>query len=48
MDMVYDVREKIVNENPWISNFIIQWAIYDFERGEHARHMPFYRSVLAL
>jgi len=48
MDMVYDVREKIVNKNPWISNFIVQWAIYDHERGEHARHMPFYRSVLTL
>jgi hypothetical protein len=26
--------------------FVAQWAIYDMERGEHARHMPFYREVL--
>jgi hypothetical protein len=25
--------------------FIIQWAIYDYERGEHARHMPFFRNI---
>jgi len=32
--------------NPLIPPFIIQWAIYDYERGEHARHMPFYTEVL--
>lgn len=25
--------------------FIIQWAIYDYQRGEHARHMPFFRNI---
>lgn len=25
--------------------FIIQWACYDFERGEHARHIAFFNSV---
>jgi hypothetical protein len=25
--------------------FVIQWAIYDYERGEHARHMPFFRNI---
>lgn len=25
--------------------FIKQWAIYDRERGEHARHMAFYREI---
>lgn len=25
--------------------FIIQWAVYDYERGEHARHMPFFRNI---
>lgn len=25
--------------------FVIQWAIYDNERGEHARHMPFFRNI---
>jgi len=25
--------------------FVIQWVIYDFMRGEHARHMPFYRNI---
>lgn len=26
--------------------FLIQWACYDYMRGEHARHMSFYREVL--
>jgi hypothetical protein len=26
--------------------FLVQWAIYDFERGEHARHMAYFREVL--
>jgi hypothetical protein len=25
--------------------FIVQWVIYDYERGEHARHMPFFRNI---
>ena len=25
--------------------FVIQWAIYDSERGEHARHGAFYREI---
>jgi hypothetical protein len=25
--------------------FVIQWAIYDYQRGEHARHMPFFRNI---
>jgi len=31
---------------PHMPNFIIQWAIYDVQRGEHSRHMAFYREVL--
>lgn len=27
-------------------NFVIQWMIYDFERGEHARHMAYFTEVL--
>lgn len=25
--------------------FVIQWAVYDYQRGEHARHMAFYREL---
>lgn len=28
--------------------FMVQWAIYDFERGEHARHMPYFREAVGL
>jgi hypothetical protein len=28
-----------------IPPFVVQWAIYDFERGEHARHMPYFNEV---
>lgn len=34
--------------NSYLPPFIVQWAIYDYERGEHARHMAFYREVLNL
>lgn len=27
--------------------FIVQWAIYDYERGEHARHMVYFNEVLS-
>ena len=40
-----------IQEQAGIGNlppFIVQWAIYDFERGEHARHMAFFREVLPL
>jgi len=26
--------------------FLLQWAIYDWQRSEHARHIAFYREVL--
>jgi hypothetical protein len=26
--------------------FLVQWACYDYMRGEHARHMSYYREVL--
>jgi len=42
-----DVR-KIFDLNPYFPPFLVQWAIYDSERGEHARHMVFYREVLGL
>jgi len=29
-----------------VEPFIAQWTTYDVGRGEHARHLPFYRSVL--
>lgn len=41
-----EIRKGVVNNNPWIPPFIVQWAIYDFEQGEHARHMPYFTEVL--
>lgn len=41
-ELVADVRSAI--DAP-IPPFIAQWAIYDFGREEHARHMPFFREV---
>jgi hypothetical protein len=26
-------------------SFVIQWTVYDYQRGEHARHMPFFRNI---
>jgi hypothetical protein len=39
---------KIVEaiDMPHMPNFIVQWAIYDVQRGEHSRHIAFYREVL--
>jgi hypothetical protein len=39
-----DIYDEINTQ--WLPPFIVQWAIYDVERGEHARHMPFYNQVL--
>jgi len=39
IDMLQD--ETDISAEP----FIIQWAIYDYQRGEHARHMPFFRNI---
>lgn len=41
-----DIYESVGNS--YLPPFVVQWAIYDFERGEHARHMAFYREVLDL
>lgn len=30
---------------PW-PPFIIQWSLFDWDRGEHVTHLPFYRTVL--
>lgn len=40
----HDIRDKAGVEGH--SPFVVQWAIYDFERGEHARHMAYFREVL--
>ena len=29
-----------------LSPFVLQWAIYDYERGEHARHMAYFNEIL--
>ncbi|AGF91261.1 hypothetical protein HAPG_00075 [Halorubrum phage GNf2] len=26
--------------------FVTQWAVYDYERGEHARHMTYFNEIL--
>jgi thermostable 8-oxoguanine DNA glycosylase len=26
--------------------YVLQWAIYDFERGEHSRHMAYFHEIL--
>lgn len=39
------ITSSITNEYR-LPAFLIQWAIYDHQRGEHARHMAFYREVL--
>jgi len=30
-----------IDESP----FVTQWAIYDYERGEHARHMVYFNEI---
>jgi len=42
MDMINMLQnETDISAEP----FIIQWAVYDYQRGEHARHMPFFRNI---
>jgi len=42
LDMIDMLEKKTdISAEP----FIIQWAVYDYERGEHARHMPFFRNI---
>jgi len=42
MDLIDMLQnETDISEPP----FVIQWAIYDYQRGEHARHMPFFRNI---
>jgi hypothetical protein len=38
-----EIFSRVGNSN-W-PPFVRQWAIYDMERGEHARHMAFYREL---
>jgi hypothetical protein len=40
------VRESVAGDNPYLPPFIVQWAIYDCVRGEHARHMVYFNEVL--
>jgi len=41
-ELIQELQEYTgITEKP----FIIQWCIYDFERGEHSRHMPFFRNI---
>lgn len=40
------VREHAPTLAAEVSPFIAQWVMYDFMRGEHARHMAFFREVI--
>jgi len=40
-----ECREIYDDIDSELSPFLIQWAIYDFERGEHARHMVFFNEL---
>jgi len=41
-ELIQDLQEHTgINDHM----FIIQWCIYDYERGEHSRHMPFFRNI---
>lgn len=42
LQLVEGVSESV---EAGVPPFIAQWVIYDFQRGEHARHMPFYREI---
>lgn len=45
----FEACDKITDEiaNPLgLPPFLLQWACYDYMRGEHARHTAFYREVL--
>jgi hypothetical protein len=45
----FETCEEIIGEIPnplGMPPFLIQWAIYDYQREEHARHTAFYREVL--
>jgi hypothetical protein len=42
LDVCRDIVEPVGLPLP---AFVVQWAIYDMQRGEHARHMPFYREI---
>lgn len=41
-DVIARIRDSLAEPVP---PFLAQWAIYDYERGEHARHMAFFREV---
>lgn len=47
LDACEAICEEITNGNPYLPPFIVQWAIYDFEQGHHARHMTYFREVIA-
>lgn len=42
MSVCGDVFDSVPTERP---PFVKQWAIYDYERGEHARHMAFFHEL---
>jgi hypothetical protein len=43
LDKCQEIHESV--GNPYVPPFIVQWAIYDCERGEHARHMVYFNEV---
>lgn len=46
LDTSREIYREVVGHNYHVPPFIVQWAIYDAERGEHARHMVYFNEVL--
>jgi hypothetical protein len=45
LDTCQEIYDGIMGDLPLLPPFIVQWAIYDAERGEHARHMVYFTEV---
>lgn len=41
-----ETADAIMENSLGLPPFLAQWAIYDFERGEHARHMAYFREAI--
>jgi len=42
VDAIDEIVDTVGTDMP---PFLAQWVIYDYQRGEHARHMAFFREV---
>jgi hypothetical protein len=46
MDECARVRDNAPKLAAEVAPFVAQWVMYDFMRGEHARHMAYFREVI--